>query len=249
MAVESKNFSVGVRIEHPREWVDRTQYGSTHRDLGAADYKLVSHTPYGSVYTFCMCPGGRVIASNSEPDSIVTNGMSRFRRDEKNSNSAVLVEIEKFPTPMDGVRFQQEMERSAYNEKNPYYAPCQNAEDFLSGKISETYVCNPSYFPGVYAADLATFFPKRVTQALRHALPEFDKKMKGFLSKGVLTGVETRSSSPIRILRDENFESNVKGIYPCGEGAGYAGGIMSAAVDGLRCAMALLRRCTEKSEG
>ena len=241
MHTESKNYGVGVRIEHPRGLIDEIQFGCTHRDLPAADYKLVSHTEDGSVYTFCMCPGGEVIASNSDPQTIVTNGMSYYARNGRNSNAALLVEVaaKSFST-QESIAFQRKLEEKAFLPEKPYFAPCQNALDFLEGKKSEEYVVLPTYRPGVYSANLVDLLPDFIVRALRKALTDFERKMPGFLTNGVLVGVETRSSSPVRILRDENYESSLKGVYPCGEGAGYAGGISSAAVDGIRCALAAL---------
>ncbi|MCC8014549.1 MAG: hypothetical protein LIO87_05085 [Eubacterium sp.] len=245
IVMEGKSFSVGVRIEHTREFIDRARYGEFADVLNAADYKLATHLPDGrGVYTFCMCPGGYVVAAASEKGGVVTNGMSNFLRDGENSNSAVLVGIgrEDFGEGvLDGVEFQRRLERKAFElGGRKYFAPAQNTEDFVSGRetVSLTGV-KPTYQPGVVPSDFRELFPEFICDSLRQGLSAFDRQIKGFASEGsVLTGVESRSSSPVRILRDrESLESvELKGLYPCGEGAGYAGGIMSATVDGLKCA-------------
>ena len=244
LQIEQKPFSIGARIEHSQEMINRSQYGryADHHALGAADYKLAVHYPDGrSAYTFCMCPGGQVVAAASEENTVVTNGMSEFARNQKNANAALLVGItpEDFggSHPLQGMYFQQQLENKAFKLGGENYrAPAQLVGDFLRNRPS-THLGNihPSYKPGVELTDLSPLFPEYVTATLAKAIVDMDKKLKGFASDdAVLTGVETRSSSPIRIYRDENFESNIKGIYPCGEGAGYAGGIISSAVDGLR---------------
>ncbi|MDY0339671.1 MAG: FAD-dependent monooxygenase [Coriobacteriia bacterium] len=247
-----KAFSLGVRIEHSQEMVDRSQYGGTagHPALGAADYRLSCHLPSGrSVYTFCMCPGGEVVAAASEQGGVVTNGMSRFARDGANANAAFLVNV----TPADfcgdhplaGVAFQRRWERAAFElGGRDFHAPGQLLGDFMGGVASPGpgSVC-PTYPLGVTYTDLSRCLPAYVVAALREATPLFDRRLRGFSTPdAVLTGVETRSSSPVRVQRDEAMQSNLRGVYPCGEGAGYAGGIMSAAVDGMRCAEAVLTR-------
>ncbi len=250
--LEPKNFSVGVRIEHLQSDINKSQYGDSgvSSKLGAADYKLSTHLKNGrGVYTFCMCPGGKVVAAASECNGVVTNGMSEFSRSEKNANSAVLVGVSpsdfKDDSPLAGVEFQREIERNAYliGGEN-YFAPAQCFGDFLIGKETKSFKeVLPSYAPGVKLCDLAKIFPDYVVESLKMGILEMDKHLKGFAShSAVLTGPETRSSSPVRILRNENQESvSVKGLYPCGEGAGYAGGIISAAVDGIRCAESIMR--------
>ena len=245
-----KPFAIGARIEHRQADVDRAQYGrfAGHPALGAADYKLAVHLPGGrSAYTFCMCPGGQVVAAASEAGGVVVNGMSLYARDGENANSALLVNVlpEDFggDDPLAGVRFQQKWERAAFEAGGgDYRAPAQRVGDFLARRPSEgPGKVTPSYRPGVRWASLDGCLPGFVTDAMREALPLLDRKLKGFAHPdAVLTGVETRSSSPVRIERDADGLSNLRGLYPCGEGAGYAGGIMSAAVDGMKCAEALI---------
>ena len=248
----AKPFSVGVRIEHLQSKINQSQYGpqAGHPDLPPAEYKLAVHLPSGrSVYTFCMCPGGQVVASASEPGGIVTNGMSLHARDQVNANSAVLVEVrpEDFPEPgpLGGISLQRQMEQLAFDlGGGTYRAPAQRVGDFLAGQPSAGPAgVLPSYTPGVTWTDLALCLPVFATEALREALPLLDQKLSGFAApEAILTGVETRSSAPVRILRDETtLQGRCQGLYPFGEGAGYAGGILSAAVDGLRCAEALLK--------
>ena len=247
-----KPFSIGVRVEHEQRMVDRAQYGDSagHVALGAADYKLSCHLPSGrGVYTFCMCPGGSVVAAASEACGVVTNGMSRLARDGANSNAALLVSV--MPSdfeddhPLAGVTFQRRWERAAFElGGRDFYAPVQLMGDFLQGVAScAAGAVQPTYPRGVQYADLAACLPDFAVSSLRDAIPVFDRRMRGFATAdALLTGVETRSSSPVRVLRDDTLQSNLRGIYPCGEGAGYAGGIMSAAVDGMRCAEAVLTR-------
>jgi uncharacterized FAD-dependent dehydrogenase len=250
--LQAKPFSVGLRVEHPQRWLDETQYGpdAGHPRLGAADYKLVFHAPGGrSAYTFCMCPGGLVVAAATEADGLVTNGMSLYARAGATANSALLVGV----TPADfgsehplaGIEFQRTWERKAFalGGKN-YFAPVQLVGDFLAARTSTVLGdIQPTYRPGWRLTNLSDCLPDSVTETLRSALPFFDKQLPGFARHdAVLTGVETRSSSPLRIVRDEFFESNIRGLYPAGEGAGYAGGIMSSAVDGLRAAEAIIRK-------
>ena len=242
-----KGFSIGVRIEHPQKMINERQYGeyATHPKLGAADYKLSVHLDNKrSAYTFCMCPGGTVVAAASEENMVVTNGMSFHARDMENANSAILVGV----TPSDygsehplaGVEFQRKWERLAFIAGgSDYKAPAQRVGDFLNDKVSEEIgEINPSYKPGVFMTDLRKCLPDYVTETLKRAIVEFDKNIKGFANPdAIMTGVETRSSSPIRIQRNsDSLQSNIKGLYPVGEGAGYAGGIISAAVDGIRVA-------------
>jgi len=247
-----KPFSVGVRIEHDQLMVDRAQYGSAagHPALGAAEYKLSCHLPSGrGVYTFCMCPGGFVVAATSEAGGVVTNGMSRFAREGANANAAFLVSV--VPSdfqddhPLAGVRFQRRWEHAAFElGGRDFRAPAQLMGDFLQGVASSAAGdVEPTYPLGVEYVDLALCLPDFVVSSLREAAPILGRRMRGFATKdALLTGVETRSSSPVRVVRDDALQSNLRGVYPCGEGAGYAGGIMSAAVDGMRCAEAVLAR-------
>jgi uncharacterized FAD-dependent dehydrogenase len=247
--IEAKPFSIGFRIEHPQDLIDRCRFGPQAGNpiLGAADYKLVHHCRNGrSVYSFCMCPGGTVVAAASEPGRVVTNGMSQYSRDEANANSGIVVGItpEDYPGgPLAGVEFQRRWEEHAFElGGGTYEAPGQLVGDFLAGRPSTAFgSVLPSYTPGVRLGDLSTSLPGYAIEAIREALPAFDRKIKGFAMKdAVLTGVETRTSSPIRIERNEHFQSlNTEGLYPAGEGAGYAGGILSAAVDGIRVAEAV----------
>lgn len=251
IAMEQKPFSVGVRIEHLQQQINSQQYGSfsTHKNLGAADYKLAVHLPDGrGVYSFCMCPGGMVVAAASEKGRLVTNGMSEFARDAVNANSAVLVSVlpDDFGSDelLAGVEFQRRIENAAFicGGEN-YHAPVQRVGDFLSGnKTTSLGSVLPSYRPGFELTDLRLCLPGFVTDSLREGIPMMDKSLHGFAAPdAVLTAVESRSSSPVRILRDETLQSvTLKGLYPCGEGAGYAGGIMSAAVDGIKAAEMIL---------
>jgi uncharacterized FAD-dependent dehydrogenase len=248
--IEAKPFSIGFRIEHPQSLIDRCRFGTQagHPLLGAADYKLVHHCRNGrSVYSFCMCPGGTVVAAASEPGGVVTNGMSQYSRDERNANSGIVVGITPadYPGgPLAGVDFQRHWEQRAFElGGGTYEAPGQLVGDFLAGRPSTAFgSVLPSYRPGVRLGDLSSSLPQYAIEAIREALPAFDRKIKGFAMKdAVLTGVETRTSSPIRIQRNEDdLQSlNTEGLYPAGEGAGYAGGILSAAVDGIRVAEAV----------
>ena len=245
-----KPFSVGARIEHPREMIDRSQYGNfaSHPALSAAVYKLACHGEHErGAYTFCMCPGGTVINATSEPNGVVTNGMSEFARDKENSNSAILVNVypEDFPSehPLSGFELQRAMEHKAFElGGRDYSAPCQLVGDFLNNTPSKKLgFVRPSFTTGVVPGDIRRVLPKKVTETMASAIVQMDKKLSGFaLPQAVLTAPESRSSSPVRIVRDDIFQSNIRGLYPCGEGAGYAGGIVSAAVDGLRSAHAVL---------
>ncbi len=243
--MEQKPFSVGARIEHSQEMINKSQYGKFYKLLGAADYKLSGHFPNGrSAYTFCMCPGGTVVGAASELGGVVTNGMSNFARDEKNANSALLVGVNPSDygsdSPLAGIEFQRKIERAAFKAGGENYnAPCQLVGDFLADRPSAHLGdIEPSYRPGVTLGDLRECLPNYVTQTMKMALIEMDRHLNGFASHdAVLTGTETRSSSPVRILRDSRImQCNIAGVYPCGEGAGYAGGIMSAGVDGIKCA-------------
>ncbi|MGZ5075912.1 MAG: NAD(P)/FAD-dependent oxidoreductase [Methylobacter sp.] len=247
--IEAKPFSIGFRIEHPQSLIDTCRFGDNagHPLLGAADYKLVHHCRNGrSVYSFCMCPGGTVVAATSEPEHVVTNGMSQYSRNERNANSGIVVGItpDDYPGhPLAGIDFQRRLEANAFKlGGETYEAPGQLVGDFLANRPSSTLgTVQPSYTPGVHLCDLSSALPEYAITAIREAIPAFDKKIKGFAMKdAVLTGVETRTSSPIRIKRNEHYQSiNIKGLYPAGEGAGYAGGILSAAVDGIKVAEAL----------
>ena len=265
--MEAKPFSVGFRIEHPQSLIDKARFGASagHPILGAADYKLVHHARNGSargrsVYSFCMCPGGTVVAATSEPERVVTNGMSQYSRNERNANAGIVVGITPQdyradgPTggaatgpvnPLDGLAFQRRWESRAFElGGGGYHAPGQLVGDFIRGQRSTEFgAVLPSYKPGVRLGDLATSLPDYVIGAIREALPAFERQIKGFsLPDAVLTGVETRTSSPLRITRGKDRQSlNVKGLYPAGEGAGYAGGIMSAGVDGIEVAEAVGR--------
>lgn len=258
--LEPKPFSVGFRIEHPQGVIDRARFGPNagHPLLGAADYKLVHHARNGrSVYSFCMCPGGTVVAATSEPERVVTNGMSQYSRNERNANAGIVVGIspqdyrqdglaEGPVNPLDGIAFQRVLESRAYElGGRSYDAPGQLVGDFLRAQPSTAFgSVLPSYKPGVHLTDLATSLPAYAIEAIREALPAFDRQIKGFaMADAVLTGVETRTSSPLRITRgrEDHQSLNVRGLFPGGEGAGYAGGIMSAAVDGIEVAEAVAR--------
>ena len=261
--MEPKPFSVGFRIEHPQSIIDKARFGSNagHPLLGAADYKLVHHAKNGrSVYSFCMCPGGTVVAATSEPGRVVTNGMSQYSRNERNANAGIVVGItpedyrqdgrsDGAVNPLDGIAFQRALESRAYALGGENYdAPGQRVADFLAGKASRGFgSVEPSYKPGVRPTDLGErgneSLPPYAIAAIREALPAFERQIRGFaMPDAVLTGVETRTSSPLRITRGRDLQSlNVKGLYPAGEGAGYAGGIMSAGVDGIEVAEAVTR--------
>jgi len=248
--IEAKPFSLGFRIEHPQSLIDRCRFGPSAGNpiLGAADYKLVHHSTNGrAVYSFCMCPGGTVVAATSEPGRVVTNGMSQYSRNERNANSGIVVGItpDDYPGhPLAGIAFQRQWESRAFElGGGTYDAPGQLVGDFIAGRPSTTLgSVIPSYKPGVHLGDLSTALPDYAIAAIREALPVFDKQIRGFaMNDAVLTGVETRTSSPVRIKRhDDNLQSlNTTGLFPAGEGAGYAGGIMSAAIDGIRVAEAV----------
>ncbi|OZA27341.1 MAG: hypothetical protein B7X91_08720 [Hydrogenophilales bacterium 17-64-11] len=258
--MEAKPFSVGFRIEHPQSLIDRARLGANAGNplLGAADYKLVHHAKNGrTVYSFCMCPGGTVVAAASEPNCVVTNGMSQYSRNERNANAGIVVGITPadFPgdDPLAGIELQRRLEARAFELGGGNYdAPGQLVGDFLDGKPSTRLgSVEPSYKPGVHLTDLASTLPDYAIEAIREALPAFDRQIKGFAMKdAVLTGVETRTSSPLRITRGDDCQSvNVKGLYPAGEGAGYAGGILSAGVDGIRVAEAVARQMLAETAG
>ncbi len=251
--VEPKPFSVGIRIEHPQSVIDRARFGTFagHKRLGAADYKLVHHASSGrSAYSFCMCPGGTVVAATSEPNRVVTNGMSQYSRAERNANAGIVVGVgpadfapEEAGDPLAGIAFQRRLESAAFTAGgSTYAAPAQRVADFLARRPSTALgEVIPSYKPGVTPTDLAACLPDYVLTTIREALPVFARQIPGFdMPDAIMTGVETRTSSPIRITRGADFQSlNTAGLYPAGEGAGYAGGILSAAIDGTRVAQAL----------
>ncbi len=246
--MEAKPFAMGVRIEHPQQVIDASQYGVYNPVLPPADYKLVKHLDEETVYTFCMCPGGYVVAAASEEGRVVTNGMSYADREGENANAALLVTLnpKDFPSedPLAGMYWQQEIEEAAFRVGGSnYHAPAQRVEDFLAGQPSTgAGSVKPTYRPGVTWCDLHRVLPEKITGALKEALPQLDGNLNGFAHPdSVLTAPETRSSSPVRIIRDESKQSvGLLGLYPAGEGAGYAGGIMSAAIDGIMCAEALM---------
>ena len=252
--MEAKPFAVGFRIEHPQSLIDRARLGPNAGNplLGAADYKLVHHASNGrAVYSFCMCPGGQVVAATSEPNCVVTNGMSQYSRAERNANAGLVVNIspEDFgdagdpPSPLAGIAFQRRLETHAFTlGGGNYEAPGQLVGDFLAGRPSTKLgSVVPSYQPGVHLTDLSTALPDYAIAAMREAIPAFDRQIRGFaLPDALLTGVETRTSSPLRITRGEDYQSiNIKGLFPAGEGAGYAGGILSAGIDGIKIAEAV----------
>jgi uncharacterized FAD-dependent dehydrogenase len=255
--VEAKPFAIGFRIEHPQSLIDRARLGkyAGHPALGAADYKLVYHANNGrAVYSFCMCPGGTVVAATSEPERVVTNGMSQYSRNERNANAGIVVGINPetdFPGgPLAGIQLQEQLESHAYLlGGSNYSAPGQLVGDFIRGQAStQLGEVEPSYKPGVQLGDLASALPAYAIEAIREALPAFGKQIRGFdLPDAVLTGVETRTSSPVRVTRDKTTlqSLNTRGLFPAGEGAGYAGGILSAGVDGIRVAEAVARAMME----
>jgi uncharacterized protein len=250
--IEAKPFSIGFRVEHPQGLIDRARWGrhAGHPLLGAADYKLVHHASNGrSVYSFCMCPGGTVVAATSEPGRVVTNGMSQYSRNERNANAGIVVGIDPRDYPghaLAGLDLQRQLESHAYAlGGSNYQAPGQLVGDFVAGRASTALgSIEPSYKPGVTMGDLSSALPAYAIEAMREAFPAFGRKIKGFdTHDAVLTGVETRTSSPIKMSRGDDMQSvNVRGLYPAGEGASYAGGILSAGVDGIRVAEALARK-------
>ena len=248
--IEPKPFSIGFRIEHPQHLIDECRFGdfAGNKLLGAADYKLVHHCKNGrSVYSFCMCPGGMVVAAASEEGKLVTNGMSQYSRSEKNANSAIVVgitpEIDYPENALAGIEFQRRLEEKAFKLGGENYnAPGQLVGDFLKGRASTEFgAVKPSYTPGINLTDLSEALPKFAIDAIREAIPAFEKQIKGFaMNDALLTGIETRTSSPIRIKRGDDGQSlNTKGLFPAGEGAGYAGGILSAGIDGIKAAEAV----------
>jgi uncharacterized FAD-dependent dehydrogenase len=250
VAIEAKPFSIGFRIEHPQGMIDKARFGRSVPELGAADYKLVHHAANRrSVYSFCMCPGGTVVAAASEPGRVVTNGMSQYSRNERNANAGIVVGITPqadYPGhPLAGIALQRQWEEAAFAAGGgSYAAPAQLVGDFLAARPSTVLgEVAPSYRPGVTPTDLSACLPDYAIAAIREALPAFGRQIKGFdRADAVLTGVETRTSSPIRIQRGEDYQSlNTHGLYPAGEGAGFAGGILSAAVDGIRVAEAVAK--------
>ena len=259
--MEAKPFAIGFRIEHPQTLIDQARLGPNAGNplLGAADYKLVHHTSNGrAVYSFCMCPGGQVVAATSEPNCVVTNGMSQYSRAERNANAGIVVNVspEDFGgtnDPLAGIAFQRRLEAHAFElGGNNYEAPGQLVGDFLIGHPStQLGRVTPSYQPGVHLTDLSTALPDFAIAAIREAIPAFDRQIRGFaMPDAVLTGVETRTSSPLRITRGDDLQSvNIKGLYPAGEGAGYAGGILSAGIDGIRVAEAVARAFGMESAG
>jgi hypothetical protein len=259
VAIEAKPFSIGLRIEHPQSLIDKARFGASRKELGAAEYRLVHHASNGrDVYSFCMCPGGTVVAAASEEGRVVTNGMSQYSRNERNANAGIVVGV----TPRDyaahgdgplaGIALQRHWESRAFVAGgSSYAAPAQLVEDFLAGRASTALgEVIPSYRPGVTPTDLSVCLPDYAIAAIREAIPFFGRQIKGFdRNNAVLTGVETRTSSPIRIARGHDFQSpNVAGLYPAGEGAGYAGGILSAAVDGIKVAEAVAKSIAAQSK-
>ncbi len=252
LIMEQKPFSLGVRIEHPQDMINFSQYGEKWRvpPLPAAEYKLSTHLPNGrGIYTFCMCPGGQVVASASQTGGVCTNGMSLFARDGKNANSGLLVGISPADFadshPLAGVILQENVEKLAFRAAGSnYFAPTQLVGDFLKNQNSTAFgEVQPTYRPGTSFCRLEEYLPDFVTDSLRQALPILGQKLKGFdRADAVLTGPETRSSSPVRMVRNDGYQANLAGVYPCGEGAGYAGGITSAAADGIRVALAILEK-------
>jgi len=246
IAMEPKPFAMGVRIEHKQQTIDTAQYGSAELPLPPADYKLVKHLDNETVYTFCMCPGGYVVAAASEEGGVVTNGMSYADRIGENANAALLVTLNPEDFPFEGVlggmHWQRQIEQKAFAVSNSYRAPAQLVGDFLAGRPStKAGSVTPTYQPGVCWCDLRDVLPHKITDAIATALPQLERNLKGFAdADAVLAAPETRSSSPVRILRGETRMGSIKGFYPAGEGAGYAGGIMSAAIDGMMSAEALI---------
>lgn len=250
--MQAKAFAIGARIEHKQSFIDQAQFKkfAGHPRLGAAEYRFVHKAQNGrGVYTFCMCPGGTVVPSSSSFQKVVVNGMSEHARNQENANSALLVQVspQDFGThPLSGMQFQEQLEEKAFHMGGgTYKAPAQLVEDFLQNKAStHSKEINPSYSIGVTYCNLQELFPKEITEALIEGILDFDRRIPGFAKSAVMTAIETRSSSPIRILREDDtlLSSNVIGLYPCGEGAGYAGGIVSAAIDGLRCAEKIIEQ-------
>jgi uncharacterized protein len=255
--IEAKPFSIGFRIEHPQSIIDHARYGRTIPQLGAAEYRLVHHAANGrSVYSFCMCPGGTVVAATSEEGHVATNGMSQYSRKERNANAGIVVGITPDDYPghvLAGIGLQRKWESRAFEAGGSNYkAPGQRVGDFLAGRVSTALgAVTPSYRPGVHLTDLSDCLPDYAIAAIREAIPAFARQIPGFaMEDAILTGVETRTSSPIRIKRGADFESpNTNGLYPAGEGGGFAGGILSAAVDGIRVAEAVARSIADQPRG
>ncbi len=246
IALEKKACAVGFRIEHPRAMIDQIQYGSFAKTLGAADYSLTARHGDRGVYSFCMCPGGQVVCASSGPNRLTVNGMSYSGRDMANSNAAIVVTLKTEDTPdgaLGSLGYIEAIERAAFSAGGGYLAPVQTAADYIAGSVSSALgETKPSYQPGTVFADLNALMPAFINDGIKSGLMLFDRQIGGFIGKGLLTGVETRTSSPIRITRGESFEStNLSGLYPAGEGAGYAGGIISAAVDGIRVAESIIQ--------
>ena len=252
--MEPKPFAMGVRIEQKQRDIDIAQYGGENPALPPADYKLVEHLDGETVYTFCMCPGGYVVAAASEEGRVVTNGMSYADRDGENANAALLVTVNPADFPYEGnlggMRWQREIEENAYHVSGSYRAPAQKVGDFLAGRPSVgAGRVTPTYRPGVTWCDLHDVVPGKITDAIAQALPRLDGKLKGFADPdAVMTAPETRSSSPVRIIRDSTRQSSLRGLYPTGEGAGYAGGIMSAAIDGIMTAETIIMEESDERE-
>lgn len=245
MEMKSKPFAVGFRIEHLQEYIDKTQYKEHYKDLPRASYTLRAKSGERSIYTFCMCPGGVVVPEMSEENTVVVNGMSYHARDLENGNSAVVVTVDENDYGngnLDGMYFQREIEKKTYDlGGGDYHAPVMLARDFVEKRETKEFKnVKPSYKPGFKIENLWEIYPKEISEALREGLIEMDRKMEGFLDGAVLTGCETRTSSPVRIVRDENMKSSIENVYPIGEGAGYAGGIISSAIDGVKCAIEIL---------
>lgn len=247
--LEPKPFSLGLRIEHLQSHINKNAYGSfsLNTELPSASYKCVSKSKIGrAMYTFCMCPGGVVVASNTEENSIVTNGMSYSTRDGVNGNAAILVNVDVEDyyknSPLDGLYYRESFEKAGFNKEMPYAAPVQLVKDFLANKVSTEFgEVKPTYKNGTYFADFNKILPTYVSATMKECLPLFSKKLPFFANgDAVLTGIETRSSSPIRITRNENYEASLKGLYPCGEGSGYSGGITSSAIDGINVALNII---------
>ena len=249
IAMEPKPFAIGLRIEHKREFIDRVQYGDafSHPMLGAAEYRLTARQQSRGVYTFCMCPGGEVVCTATEQGGVAVNGMSYYARDNENSNSAVVVSVgtgDFENGPLGGIAFQRMFEQAAYHMANGYGAPVQTYGDFVQGRVTRRFGdIKPSYKPYTVCKDINACLPAFAADALKSGIKHFGTKISGFdMPEAVLTGVETRTSSPVRVLRKPDMQAaGVKGLFPAGEGAGYAGGIVSAAVDGIKCAQALMR--------
>lgn len=253
VAMEAKEFSVGVRVEHPRTLIDENQYGEYHKQLESASYKLIHKIDAKySAYSFCMCPGGHIVSSNSEEGAICLNGMSYAMRDHAYSNSGILVPVRlndlKEDDVLAGIRYIQQLEQRAYQISNSYKAPAQNIADFMKGTVSELHF-KPTYPNGTVLYDLNKFFDQQIVYCLKEGFKHFDQKIPGFIKQGVMLAPETRTSCAVRITRGVDLQSiNTKNLYPVGEGAGYSGGIVSSALDGLRCSLKIVDRIRNKEE-